>query len=575
MNHRDRISLLSLSLSFLISQASDKPNADVIARQTSGKVVATIPGTGDSVSYTPTNTGPMPVYEGQNTNNIPQHSSGKPSNSSAGGIFGFIYNLGKTSEKEKRLMETEEALRKAEQAARFVDNRVIAGKYGNNPIMTKLSPEQLAQVKAEEVAHAARNAKYLADKAEKEKMADLAKQAYTIATANKPAAIIATTPVPSGSSGPTNEQIVAAIKRLDAIKVPDTQTPGVGEALQGAGAAGAGGAAAYNAGVWGSIKAGGAYVVGGAKAAGTYVVAAACAHPYIAAGAAAATVIGGGLLYNHNKAKKARAVRESIVQHVQEVAASHDVKIIQVTGPRNTKNPKNSEIPHPEQNGDPRLRGITDPIIIQHAGQGNKPHGFKDQWGHWKEYNDKTHASTMECFKNGTYHGKNADGVHVITTTNPHNGGQEWVYYKDGHGITNSGINPMHMPIDPGTKLPYTPVGFAKPKGPGHGMKAAAVGAALGSSSSTSTGATYTAMDIPAIGIDARTGETFEIPNAPSDIPPMPTAEQLHKRKIRDIHAIENTLEEFEFRLASNLSKEEKHRQVVAAREFLAKQNDL
>lgn len=118
MLYRDRIFLLSFLTTFPLLHGSQNP--DVITQGTNGKVTATIPGTGDSVSHTPSNTGGwVPVYEGQKppaptqTSSSSKRTNNGPGNSSIGGVLGFLYNAGRTSENEKRSLEAQSRIDKA------------------------------------------------------------------------------------------------------------------------------------------------------------------------------------------------------------------------------------------------------------------------------------------------------------------------------------------------------------------------------------------------------------------------------------------------------------------------------
>lgn len=604
MLRRDRIFLSLFIFSFPFLNGSQSPNTDVIARQSGGKVVPVVPG--GSVSHTPSNTGAfIPVYEGQlppssvhnPTSSNNNTTNNGPGNSSIGGVIGFLYNFGKTSEKDKRHAETETALRKAERDAMYGNGGLIVGGNGRGAIPATMTAEQIAQ---EEVNHARMVEQY-------KKSQDLAKlqqvpSTNTLETIHP--AIIAATPIPASFTTPSikYDSKNAAIEWMLKNKSPnaaqeaeldkgaeqlrkflsDNPTgPSAGELLQGAGGAAAGGWYAYTT---GAIASGAATVKAGAIAAGAVIKTgavvigtAACAHPFIAAGAAVSAVVGGGILMHNRNVKKKRAaaaVRESIAETLSHT--NHEQPSIVTIEGKPRKALSKTERRHPDQNGDPRSRGILNPEIMDHPGQG-KPHGFKDDWGHWAEYNTKTHVSTLECFKNGTYLGKNGAGNHVIIRTHPKTGGQEWVYYRDGFGIVNSGINPQHLPINPETNLLFSPEGWNRPKGPGYGEKLMA--AVVGTGAATTSSELYANVNqlsgTLSVYNEPVAPFTVKLPDAPPSLPPAPTEKYIKMREESHQKYMDSVLEQYEKQLDTYLPTNEKNIQLEKARKLLAKQNDL
>lgn len=130
MFYRDQILSTFLLFSYLSLIPSDRPNADVIAQQSGGNVTYST-GSGGSVSHTPSNTGGfIPVRHGQSPS--PAQSQPKPTRSGppsgvTGGILGFLYNIGRTSERDRRHADTEAALRKAERASMGNQGCIVAG----------------------------------------------------------------------------------------------------------------------------------------------------------------------------------------------------------------------------------------------------------------------------------------------------------------------------------------------------------------------------------------------------------------------------------------------------------------
>lgn len=148
--------------------------------------------------------------------------------------------------------------------------------------------------------------------------------------------------------------------------------------------------------------------------------------------------------------------------------------------------------PHP--NLPPNLKPSENPIKLgkkiyqplPRPGQGSNPHGYKDQWGHYRDYTPENVAHAIESVEKGIYHGQSpVNGKHIFTYDCPKTGLQKWAEVGNDGGILNCGINEVAHTVCPQTKDFIAPKGFKKPSGKGTGWVDKTLKATVISASST------------------------------------------------------------------------------------------
>jgi hypothetical protein len=126
-------------------------------------------------------------------------------------------------------------------------------------------------------------------------------------------------------------------------------------------------------------------------------------------------------------------------------------------------------------------------------GQGDNPHGYKDQFGHYKYYTPENVAHAIESVEKGVWHGQNPmTGKHLYSYDCPKTGLQKWAETDNNGEIMNCGINEVRHTFCPTKKKLMPPAGFKKPKGKDIGwvdktLKAGAISTALSSQYSSTT----------------------------------------------------------------------------------------
>lgn len=148
-------------------------------------------------------------------------------------------------------------------------------------------------------------------------------------------------------------------------------------------------------------------------------------------------------------------------------------------------------------------------------GQGDNPHGYKDQFGHYKYYTPENVAHAIESVEKGVWHGQNpTTGKHLYTYECPKTGLQKWAETDNNGAIMNCGINEVRHTYCPTKKKLVSPAGFKKPTGKNVGwvdktLKVGAAGTVLGSQYSSSTPLMTSDEILPSIS---------SLPPAPKDI---------------------------------------------------------
>jgi hypothetical protein len=441
---------------------------------------------------------------------------GGSSGSGYGGLVGLVLNMGKKPRREERMDRVTEARDREERVERDRNNgdMIVAGNRG------------------------ATKARYPDD--------------YFEIGTNKSTTKPTPNPVPVITPTPISES-------------PKPQEPSATEVTAGSAVAGTG-IYTYGTDVWQKIKDSAEYI-------GTVIA----ENPVAAAIIIGGVVIAGGAAFMYKKSSSFKAQHDEFVSHTSgshtEVHTTQPQqpetpKPVLLKGHRDIERPKDSEVRHKIQLGDPRLRGEKAHIVIK-KGQ-ELPHGFKDNWGHFAEYNDKTKAKIIECYEQGTHHGRNAHGKEIITMTDPQTGQQLWVHYVPGEGIVNSGSNPQHLPICPDQGLPYKPIGVKIPKEKGHGTRIKTlIGAGAGASSLNMNASQRTREKY---GIKKIYGKDeynqYVLPEPPSDIPVPPKDRKLHIGK-RDRRIIDEIVKDYSKTLDPNLPAHEQARLQYEAREKL------
>jgi hypothetical protein len=289
------------------------------------------------------------------------------------------------------------------------------------------------------------------------------------------------------------------------------------------------GAGAATMGMWGSIK--GAAVAAAAAAKGAIVA----ATPYVVAVVTSpyviVPVVVGGAGYGAYKLGQYHGNQRRIAHEIQEAAAkaareSAVHRQIHETVHTPTPQPTQSHVtPHSDLPA--RLQPSDNPVklgkkIYQPGpldGQGNNPHGYKDQWGHYKYYTPENVAHAIESIEKGVWHGQNPkSGKHLYTYDCPKTGLQKWAETDNNGEIMNCGINEVRFIFCPKTNKLVAPTGFKKPKGKDVGwvdktLKAGVISSALNSQYASSS-PLFTEM----IEADLLPGEHYFLPQAPRDI---------------------------------------------------------
>ncbi len=134
-------------------------------------------------------------------------------------------------------------------------------------------------------------------------------------------------------------------------------------------------------------------------------------------------------------------------------------------------------------------------------GQGDDPHGYKDQWGHYRDYTPENVKMAIESVEKGVWHGQHPkNGKHIFTYDCPKTGLQKWAEVDNNGEILNCGINEVRLTVCPQTKKLSGPEGFVKPKGKGTGwvdksLKAGVIGTALSDIYTSSSAPVFIAQD--------------------------------------------------------------------------------
>jgi hypothetical protein len=289
------------------------------------------------------------------------------------------------------------------------------------------------------------------------------------------------------------------------------------------------GAGAATVGMWGSIK--GAAVAAAAAAKGAIVA----ATPYVVAVVTSPyvvvpVVVGGAGYgayklgqYHGNQRRIAHEMQEAVAKAARESSAHRQIhETVHTPTPQPTQ-------PHVTPHSDlpPRLQPSDNPVklgkkIYQPGpldGQGDNPHGYKDQWGHYKYYTPENVAHAVESVQKGVYHGQNPkSGKHLFTYDCPKTGLQKWAETDNNGEIMNCGINEVRFTFCPKTHKLVAPTGFKKPKGKDTGwidksLKAGVIGSALSSQYSSST-----ILFPEMIEADLLPGDHYFLPPAPREI---------------------------------------------------------
>jgi hypothetical protein len=425
MLYRDHI-FLSLLLSFPFIQGSQLPNADVIARQSGGKVVT---GTGGSVSHTPSNTGEfIPVYEGQNNTTVsPQVSNNGPGSSSFGGVIGFLINAGKTSERDKRDADIETALRKEERDRMYGTGGLTVGGTRQSATVRSDTSEMQKYYEEEMARQAAATARSQIIQAER-----LQQAAYAQTIATQHPAVIATTPIPSSlplvakynSKDATVEWILKnkntvsdaeldkGVEQLRAFlnENPTTATPVIQPY----------GWSDYSFDVWNGAN----NMIDN--------------NPVIVGGVA--ILLAGGAIYYGAKTvfgwgkpavgiNTTREIREHLTATAPEPAPIEQKKSKQ------PKRDKTSHHRHPNPSPDPRTTGV-DFRFPENPGQ--RDHGWRFDGGHIEKGTPKAREVIINTIKNGKYHGQDDTGNHQYSMIQP-DGNQTFAKVRDNGMIQNQG----------------------------------------------------------------------------------------------------------------------------------------
>lgn len=579
MNNREFLRLFSLHISFLLCPltygADTTKNSDTLIKESNGNWVGDIPGGVGTTTMQPLPDMPKGPQISPQAPSSNTPSTQQQPNNTAGGLLGLIIDAGKPSQAEiaKAVADKREQIKEA--AKILPKGMQLGGAHAyeqfnpdpNNPVYGftyKVKPEDFTGPMVANPVPAAQTAAKVAQAAAPV-VQEMAKN-------------LTLTPPPSSVPMPPAVQEIAknladrAMKnpaditkiglKMDLLKksaemaktASDTGSgPAPLDLLQGAGTV-AGTAVAAKTGFFGGLaasakaglasaaagaKAGAAYAAAGAKAAGATIWAFGQAHPFIAGGTV--VVVGGTILYKaltHGRAPMPIPHTPPPAQQIVEPLAHREISNVKKDHPESHPEPK--PIPEPVrtsgeprkkrplteiraqvQPGDPRLNPGYDPYIVSHAGQG-KPHHFKDDWGHYLEHNPKTEAAIKETVMKGEYHGRCEAGLDIFTYKCPDTGKQRWAQVRPDGGINNGGINEVHMPICKEQKLPYTPDGFVKPKGPGHGDKLKTlVGAgAAGALASNLEGATEQDIQFNNFVKNQQWNSDLYLPDAPKDWTP-------------------------------------------------------
>jgi hypothetical protein len=252
------------------------------------------------------------------------------------------------------------------------------------------------------------------------------------------------------------------------------------------------GATAATVGAWGSIK--GAAIAGAGMAkAGAAATVGFLTGPAFATGL---VVVGGGLLLGYGLCKLFPP--QPVVQQVEKMAVDtiahrqiHET--VHTPTPQPIVQSHSTPAPQPHRNLPANLQPSDNPLKLgkkiyqpgPKAGQGDRPHGYKDQWGHYKEYTPENVAHAIEGVEKGVWHGQNpVTGKHIYTYDCPKTGLQKWAEVDNTGGILNCGINEVPHTVCPQKIELVAPAGFKKPSGKNTGwvdktLKVGVVGSAL------------------------------------------------------------------------------------------------
>ena len=207
-----------------------------------------------------------------------------------------------------------------------------------------------------------------------------------------------------------------------------------------------------------------------------WIYAAVCAHPYAALGGAIVGGVVSGLYFYNKRSRPSHPLPSS----VHTAPTSHS-----------TAHPNLPDHLQPSDNPLKLGKKISQPG--PKPGQGDDPHGYKDQWGHYKYYTPENVQAAIESVEKGFWHGQHPkSGKHLYTYDCPKTGLQKWAEVDNNGEIMNCGINEVRHTFCPIEKKLKSPAGFKKPKGKDTGwvdktLKAGALGSLVDSHYTSST----------------------------------------------------------------------------------------